>query len=166
MDNLDKLMKMLASSFGDDPSLDPIREKAESLMKENQQRDRLNSMFYKATKSRPVFRHKDTAYTIDNGCKIERYSDGSVKIYNTRTGGDFYEHVSPYYYSIFEEHGFEIGSMQLSVDTLEIALNKIKDRTEKKFEIEKTNLKQKIDDYKNQIFILKKRNSRSHTNEA
>lgn len=166
MDNLDKLMKMLASSFGDDPSLDPIREKAESLMKENQQRDRLNSMFYKATKSRPVFRHKDTAYTIDNGCKIERYSDGSVKIYNTRTGGDFYEHVSPYYYSIFEEHGFEIGSMQLSVDTLEIALNKIKDRTEKKFEIEKTNLKQKIDDYKNQIFILKKRNSRSDADEA
>lgn len=156
MDNLDKLMKMLASSFGDDPSLDPIREKAESLMKENQQRERLNSMFYRATKSRPVFTHKDTAYTIDNGCKIERYSDGSVKIYNTRTGGDFYEHVSPYYYNIFEEHGFEIGSMQLSVDTLEIALNKIKDRTEKKFEIEKTNLKQKIDDYKNQIFILKK----------
>lgn len=159
-------MKMLASSFGDDPSLDPIREKAESLMKENRQRERLSSMFYRATRSRPVFRHKDTAYTIDNGCKIERYSDGSVKIYNTRTGGDFYEHVSPYYYSIFEEHGFEIGSMQLSVDTLEIALNKIKDRTEKKFEIEKTNLKQKIDDYKNQIFILKKRNSRSDTDEA
>lgn len=159
-------MKILESSFGDDPSLDPIREKVKELMREKEQKDRMAAVFEEATKHRPVFRHKDTAYTIDNGCKIERYSDGSVKIYNTRTGGDFYEHVSPYYYSIFEEHGFEIGSMQLSVDTLEIALNKIKDRTEKKFEIEKTNLKQKIDDYKNQIFILKKRNSRSHTNEA
>ena len=166
MDNLDRLMKMLDSSFIDDPSLDPIREKAESLMKDKQQRLRLNDMFDEATKHRPVYTYKDTSYTIDNGCKVERYSDGSIKIYNTRTGGDFYEHVNPYYYSIFEEHGFDIGSMQLSVDTLEISLNKIKDRSEKKSEIEKTNIKQKIDDYKNKIFILKKRNNRSDTDEA
>ena len=149
-------MKMLGSSFLDDPSLDPIREKAESLMKDKQQKYRLNEMFEEAIKHRPVYTYKDTSYTIDNGCKIERYSDGSIRIYNTRTGGDFYEHVSPYYYSIFEEHGFEIGSMQLSVDTLEISLNKIKDRTEKKFEIEKTNLKQKSMITKIKYLFLKK----------
>lgn len=126
----------------------------------------LKKVFEEAVKNRPTFTHKDSRYTIDNGCKIEIYDDGKVKIYNTRTGGDFYEHVSPYYYKMFEELGFDIGSMQLSVDTLGIALKKIESRTEKKFEIERKNLKEKIDDYKDKIAILKKRNHRGSTDEA
>ena len=72
-------MKMLDSSFIDDPSLDPIREKAESLMKDKQQRLRLNDMFDEATKHRPVYTYKDTSYTIDNGCKVERTQTGQSR---------------------------------------------------------------------------------------
>lgn len=150
---------MLGSDFKDDPTLDSIRQQAETLMTEQKMRQSLIKMFDEATKHRPVFRHKDTSYTIDNGCKIEKHSDGTIRIYNTRTGGDFYEQVGPNYYDLFAREGFDVGSLQLSLDTLSIMLNKIQSRTEKKFEVEKKNLKEKLDDYKNQIAFYKKRNN-------
>lgn len=154
MDNLNELIEKLGPEFRDS-----LKQQAESLMAEQKQKEALIDMFNEATKHRPVFRHKDTAYTIDNGCKIEKHSDGTIKIYNTRTGGDFYEHLPPSYYELFAREGFDVGSIQLSIDTLSVMLSKMQSRTEKKFEVEKENLKEKINDYKNKIAFYKKRNS-------
>lgn len=156
--NIEKLMNFLDNEIGEDPEMAELRQKAEAIVAEKKRKADLVHVFAAATQHRPVFKHKQTRYTIDNGCKIEMSADGDVRIYNTRTGGDFYEHLSPYYYELFAKEGFEVGSLQLSIDTLGIMLKKIEHRTEKKFEIEKKNLKDKINDYKNQIAFYKKGN--------
>lgn len=71
---------------------------------------------------RPVFKGKNSIYIIDNGCKVEKFDNGKVVIYNTRLGGDFYEKVEPIYYEMYERDGFDVMSIQLSIDTLNIAL--------------------------------------------
>lgn len=49
------------------------------------------------------FKGDDSLYTIQNGCKIERFHDGKIVIYNTRIGNDFYykltkfEDLDPFY---------------------------------------------------------------------
>ena len=73
---------------------------------------------------RPTFKGKNSIYIIDNGCKVEKFDNGNVVIYNTRVGGDFYEKVDPSYYEMYERDGFDVMSIQLSIDTFNIALEK------------------------------------------
>jgi hypothetical protein len=69
-----------------------------------------------AKTKRAVFRGRDHEYIIDNGCKVEMYDDGSVRIYNTREGGSFYKEV--FDLDRFLSIGFTAASAEMSIKTL------------------------------------------------
>ena len=98
---------------------------------------------------RPVFKGKNSIYIIDNGCKVEKFDNGKVVIYNTRVGGDFYQKAHPSYYEMYERDGFDLMSIQLSIDTFKIALEKNPNNQE---------TIQKLKDYEKKINFYRPRN--------
>jgi hypothetical protein len=105
--------------------------------------------------NRPVFKGKNSIYIIDNGCKVEKFDNGKIVIYNTRLGGDFYEKVEPIYYEMYERDGFDVMSIQLSIDTLNIALENNPSNQE---------TIQKIKDYEKKINFYRSRNDGNQEN--
>ena len=99
--------------------------------------------------NRPIFKGKNSIYIIDNGCKVEKFDNGKVVIYNTRIGGDFYQKVHPCYYEMYEKEGFDVMSLQLSLDTFNLALIKTPGNQE---------LIQKIKEYDKKINFYRPRN--------
>ena len=47
-----------------------------------------------ADKNNSFFIGNDSLFTIQNGCKIERFNNGEIVIKNTRLGGDFYKKLT------------------------------------------------------------------------
>lgn len=72
-----------------------------------------------ASAGRPVFKGKEHQYIIDNGCKVEYYDDGRIRIFNTRIGGDFYKELKESDVFDFYTMGFDIASLKLSIRTIE-----------------------------------------------
>lgn len=104
---------------------------------------------------RPTFKGKNSIYIIDNGCKVEKFDNGKVVIYNTRVGGDFYQKVHPRYYEMYEKEGFDVMSIQLSIDTFNIVLEKNPNNQE---------AIQKIKDYEKKINFYRPRNDGNQEN--
>ena len=70
----------------------------------------------------------DSLFTIQNGCKIERFNDGTIVIKNTRLGGDFYKALKPSEYAVFEADGWHMGTKYVELQTYKYqieALNRI-----------------------------------------
>jgi hypothetical protein len=105
--------------------------------------------------NRPIFKGKNSIYIIDNGCKVEKFDNGKVVIYNTRLGGDFYQKVHPSYYEMYERDGFDVMSIQLSIDTLNNLLEKNPSNQE---------TIKKIKDYEKKINFYRPRNDGNQEN--
>lgn len=59
----------------------------------------------------------DHQYVIENGCKVEFYDDGSLVIYNTMIGGDFYKVIKGEERNQFFKHGFKLQSLKQYIST-------------------------------------------------
>lgn len=72
-----------------------------------------------ATKNRVVMKGLDHLYFIDNGYKVERYTNGKIVIYNTKCGGFFYKEVQDNneIWKFFME-GFDKASLELTIQEL------------------------------------------------
>lgn len=79
-------------------------------------------------KDNSFFIGNDSLFTIQNGCKIERFNDGTIIIKNTRLGGDFYKKLKPSEYAVFEADGWHMGTKYVELETYKYqidALNRI-----------------------------------------
>ena len=79
-------------------------------------------------KDNSFFIGNDSLFTIQNGCKIERFNDGTIVIKNTRLGGDFYKALKPSEYAVFEADGWHMGTKYVERQTYKYqieALNRI-----------------------------------------
>jgi hypothetical protein len=72
-----------------------------------------------ATSNRGLFNGIDHEYFIDNGCKVEKYTDGSIVIYNTMVGGDFYRVVKGEEREHFFRRGFDVASLNMAIWTID-----------------------------------------------
>lgn len=82
----------------------------------------------RADKDNSFFIGNDSLFTIQNGCKIERFKDGSIVIKNTRLGGDFYKKLKDSEYAVFEADGWHMGTKYVELETYKYqvdALNRI-----------------------------------------
>jgi hypothetical protein len=70
----------------------------------------------------PIFTTPTSKFTILNGFKIVKMSDGEVIIYNTRGTSDFYREISSFDEVILLRHGLIKGTHLLSIEYLEIKL--------------------------------------------
>lgn len=107
----------------------------------------------RADKDNSFFVGNDSLFTIQNGCKIERFKDGSIVIKNTRLGGDFYKKLTNSEYAVFEQDGWHMGTKYVELQSYKYqveALNRIiqhrlaasQDAT--RFQEQRTNLLRKI----------------------
>ena len=71
----------------------------------------------KADKDNSFFIGNDSLFTIQNGCKIERFKDGTIIIKNTRIGGDFYKKLKDSEYAVFERDGWHMGTKYVEYQT-------------------------------------------------
>ena len=79
-------------------------------------------------KDNSFFIGNDSLFTIQNGCKIERFKDGTIIIKNTRLGGDFYKKLKPSEYAVFEADGWHMGTKYVELESYKYqidALNRI-----------------------------------------
>jgi hypothetical protein len=106
-----------------------------------------------ADKNNSFFIGNDSLFTIQNGCKIERFNNGEIVIKNTRLGGDFYKKLTQSEYSVFEQDGWHLGTQYVELQTYKYqvdALNRIiqhrlnasQDAT--RFQEQRTNILKKI----------------------
>lgn len=82
----------------------------------------------RADKDNSFFIGNDSLFTIQNGCKIERFKDGTIVIKNTRLGGDFYKKLKDSEYAVFEADGWHMGTKYVELETYKYqvdALNRI-----------------------------------------
>jgi len=66
-----------------------------------------------------IFKGLNHKYTIVNGCKIERYKDGTVQLYNCMVGGYWYKELTQMEVLNFAEKGFYKASLELAIKTLD-----------------------------------------------
>ena len=71
----------------------------------------------RADKDNSFFIGNDSLFTIQNGCKIERFKDGTIIIKNTRIGGDFYKKLKDSEYAVFERDGWHMGTKYVEYQT-------------------------------------------------
>ena len=71
----------------------------------------------RADKDNSFFIGNDSLFTIQNGCKIERFKDGTIVIKNTRIGGDFYKKLKDSEYAVFERDGWHMGTKYVEYQT-------------------------------------------------
>lgn len=79
-------------------------------------------------KDNSFFIGNDSLFTIQNGCKIERFNNGTIIIKNTRLGGDFYKSLKDSEYAVFESDGWHMGTKYVELQTYKYqidALNRI-----------------------------------------
>ena len=79
-------------------------------------------------KDNSFFIGNDSLFTIQNGCKIERFNNGKIIIKNTRLGGDFYKKLKDSEYAVFEADGWIMGTKFVELQTYKYqidALNRI-----------------------------------------
>lgn len=82
----------------------------------------------RADKDNSFFVGNDSLFTIQNGCKIEKFKDGTIVIKNTRLGGDFYKSLKESEYLAFEADGWHMGTKYVELETYKYqvdALNRI-----------------------------------------
>ena len=82
----------------------------------------------RADKDNSLFVGNDSLFTIQNGCKIEKFKDGTIVIKNTRLGGDFYKSLKESEYAAFEADGWHMGTKYVELETYKYqvdALNRI-----------------------------------------
>lgn len=107
----------------------------------------------RADKDNSFFVGNDSLFTIQNGCKIEKFKDGTIVIKNTRLGGDFYKSLKESEYAAFKADGWHMGTKYVELETYKYqvdALNRIiqhrlaagQDAT--KFQEQRTTLLKKI----------------------
>ena len=106
-----------------------------------------------ADKNNSFFIGNDSLFTIQNGCKIERFNNGEIIIKNTLLGGDFYKKLTQSEYAVFERDGWHMGTQYVELQTYKYqvdALNRIiqhrlnagQDAT--RFQEQRTNILKKI----------------------
>ena len=107
----------------------------------------------KKDKDNSFFIGNDSLFTIQNGCKIERFNDGTIVIKNTRLGGDFYKNLTDAEYKVFLNDGWHMGTKFIELNTYKFqvdALNRIiqhrlaGEQDASKFQEQRTNLLKKI----------------------
>lgn len=72
-------------------------------------------LWKEATQDGIVFNGKNHHYAIHNGVKIEKYNDGSIVLYSTIRGGEFYKKLTNQQVFSFLLNGFFKASLQLSI---------------------------------------------------
>lgn len=107
----------------------------------------------RADKDNSFFVGNDSLFTIQNGCKIEKFKDGTIVIKNTRLGGDFYKSLKESEYAVFEADGWHMGTKYVELETYKYqvdALNRIiqhrlaSSQDASKFQEQRTTLLKKI----------------------
>jgi transposase len=87
----------------------------------------------KSDLSNSFFIGDESLYTIQNGCKIERFNNGKIVIHNTRIGNDFYykltkqEELMPFYVGGWH-YGTDVTTLNTykkQVEDLNKTINKI-----------------------------------------
>lgn len=80
-----------------------------------------SEQFWKqATEDRPVMKGLDHLYFIDNGYKVEMYTNGKMVLYNTKCGGFFYKEVKDANEILrFLVDGFDKASLELTIRELQ-----------------------------------------------
>lgn len=76
-------------------------------------------------KHNAFFMGRDSLFTIQNGCKIERFKDGTIVIKNTRLGGDFYKKLTAVEISVFESDGWHMGTRYVELQSYKQQVNTI-----------------------------------------
>ena len=71
----------------------------------------------RSDKDNSFFIGNDSLFTIQNGCKIERFKDGTIVNKNTRIGGDFYKKLKDSEYAVFERDGWHMGTKYVEYQT-------------------------------------------------
>lgn len=71
-------------------------------------------------------REPTSYWYLDHGCKIERFvEDGRIEIKNVMTAGDWYEDVTEFERSIFEENGWLSGCYCVCINTYTGRVSKV-----------------------------------------
>lgn len=97
-----------------------------------------------ASVAEPIFYGENHKYFIKYGCKLEYYDDGSIRILNTRIGGDFYFEVKDH--SRFLEVGFSLAAVEMAIETMKKQLEHVKS-----FKTNSASLKTRIKELENKI---------------
>jgi len=92
----------------------------------------LKELWEQASNLGYIYKGKDHVYTIVNGCKIEKYTDGSVQLYNTMTGGEWYKLLTPPQVLKFAQLGFKRASIEHAVETTAEMMEAFKRRNSNK----------------------------------
>lgn len=69
-------------------------------------------------KEHTPYKTNDTEYFIDMGVKIERFQDGTFRIFNVMTSKHKFEEVTAEQYDVFERKGFKPGAYRVVMDYL------------------------------------------------
>lgn len=85
-------------------------------------------LFKEASKGRCVFKGINHVYILDNGCKLEYYKDGSIKAYSTAGGSCFYREYNDRETQRLLDAGFEVTSLEVSIQTLKKNMQKAQER--------------------------------------
>jgi len=93
----------------------------------------ISERFWKeATKNRNLMTGMDHQYFVDNGFKVERYSDGTIEIYDTKQGGYFYKKINdPIILINFLQYGFDKTSLELTISHMEERRNRTTSASDK-----------------------------------
>lgn len=110
-----------------------------------------NKFWQDAIKKRSTMMGVNHEYFIDNGCKVELYDDGSIEIYDSMTGGMFYNKKKldkEYFLSV----GFDQASLEHAISTCN-TLSHFTDDTQKsnQYTIMGMLYEQKLDKYLNHV---------------
>ena len=85
-------------------------------------------------KEHTPYNTNDTEYFIDMGVKIERFQDGTFRIFNVMTSKHKFEEVTAEQYDVFERKGFKPGAYRVVMDYLcdDVARCKFDDKKRKR----------------------------------
>ena len=71
-----------------------------------------------ADKSNSFFKGNKSLFTIQNGCKIERFEDGVIVLFNTRVGNNFYKRLTKWHeIEPFTHGGWHYGTYITTIRT-------------------------------------------------
>lgn len=105
-------------------------------------------LFKKVSEGRCVFKGINHVYTIDNGVKIELYSDDSVKMYSTVTGNYFYRRLTEDEVQMVMQEGFDVAALKISIEGIKRAIRRLGDKRSVSRE---SSLMQLLDSYVNKL---------------
>ncbi len=95
------------------------------------------------TRDRIPYKTNDSEYYIDLGVKIERFHDGTFRIFNVMTNKHNFEEATADQYDIFERKGFKPGAYRVMMDYLSASIPRHDENKRRKIIMQYLELKKK-----------------------